>query len=72
MFARPEDPLCPVKSFKKYISKCPPDAKLFYLHPKRSITMASDVWYSREPMDIHYLGNMLKKNQYNSYILIIT
>ena len=64
MFARPGDPLCPVKSFKKYISKCPPDAKSFYLHPKRSITVASDVWYSREPMGVHYLGDMLKKNQW--------
>ncbi|XP_076586564.1 uncharacterized protein LOC143320627 [Chaetodon auriga] len=61
MFARPGDPLCPVKSFKKYVSKCPPDAKSFYLHPKRSITVASDVWYSREPMGVHYLGDMLKK-----------
>lgn len=61
MFARPGDPLCPVNSFKKYISKCPPDAKSFYLHPKRSITVASDVWYSREPMGVNYLGNMLKK-----------
>ncbi|XP_041862003.1 uncharacterized protein LOC121652924 isoform X2 [Melanotaenia boesemani] len=61
MLARPGDPLCPVQSFKKYISKCPPDAKSFYLHPKRSITTASDVWYSREPMGVHYLGDMLKR-----------
>lgn len=71
MFARHGDPLCPVKS---YISKCPPDAKSFYLHPKRSITVASDVWYSREPMGVHYLGNMLKKiseEVCKLYILII-
>ncbi|KAK0133506.1 hypothetical protein N1851_030966 [Merluccius polli] len=48
------DPLCPVKSFKKYISKCkvvvsPPEA----LHH-------CGIWYSREPMGVHYLGNMLK------------
>ncbi|KAL7369794.1 hypothetical protein ABVT39_009065 [Epinephelus coioides] len=50
MFAWPGDALCPVKSFKKYISKCPPDAKSFYLHPKCAVTETSDVWYSREPM----------------------
>lgn len=61
MFARPGDPLCPMKSFKKYLSKCPSDAKSFYLHPKRSINVTSDVWYSRESMGVHYLGNMLKK-----------
>ncbi|XP_047460232.1 zinc finger MYM-type protein 4 isoform X2 [Mugil cephalus] len=61
MYARPDDPLCPVQSFKKYISKCPPEAKSFYLHPKRSVAVASDVWYSREPMGVHYLGDMLKK-----------
>ncbi|XP_023819623.1 uncharacterized protein LOC111948906 [Oryzias latipes] len=61
MFARPGDPLCPIQSFKKYISKCPPDAKSFYLHPKRSVTAAAEVWYSREPMGVNYLGAMLKK-----------
>jgi hypothetical protein len=59
MFARPDDPLCPVESFKKYIAKCPSDAKSFYLHPKR--TLSSGVWYTREPMGVHYLGNMLKR-----------
>lgn len=58
MFARPEDPLCPVASYKKYVSKCPSDAKSFYLHAKRAV--ATGVWYSREPMGVHYLGNMLK------------
>ncbi|XP_023806613.2 uncharacterized protein LOC110014204 [Oryzias latipes] len=61
MFARLGDPLCPIQSFKKYISKCPPDAKSFYLHPKRSVTAAAEVWYSREPMGVNYLGAMLKK-----------
>lgn len=56
MFARPEDPLCPVASFKKYIFKCASDAESFYLHP-----LASDVWYSRKPVSVHYLWNMLKK-----------
>lgn len=33
----------------------------FYHHPKCTVTSASEVWYSREPMGIHYLGNMMKK-----------
>lgn len=56
MFARPRI-RCPVASVKKYISKCPSNAKSFHLHPK--CTLASDVWYSPEPMGVHYLGNML-------------
>ena len=58
MFARPKDLLYLVASFKKYISKCS-DAKSFYLRPKRA--SASDVWYSREAMGVHCLGNMMKK-----------
>ncbi|XP_044058670.1 uncharacterized protein LOC122879058 isoform X2 [Siniperca chuatsi] len=56
-FAWPEDLLCPVASFKRYISKS--DAKSFYLHPKHAV--ASDVWYSQEPMGAHYLENMWNK-----------
>ncbi|XP_008300129.1 zinc finger MYM-type protein 4-like [Stegastes partitus] len=62
MFAKPGDPLCPVTSFKKYVSKCPNDATAFYLHPKRiRDPQAEDIWYAKEPMGVHFLGNMLKK-----------
>ena len=71
MFARPGDPLCPVKGFKAYIAKCPSDAKSFYLHPKRGM-MTSDIWYSREPMGVHYLGNMLKKISEEFICLLLT
>lgn len=64
MYAIPEDPLCPVQSFKKYMAKCPADAKAFYLHPKQ-VPQAKldelDTWYSREPMGARYLGDMLKR-----------
>ena len=33
VFAEPDSPRCPVASFKKYLSLCPPDANVFYLHP---------------------------------------
>lgn len=59
MFARPTDWLCPGINFKKYISKCSSAAKSFYVHPKQAV--ASYVWYSHEPMGIHFLRNMLKK-----------
>ncbi|KAK0143489.1 hypothetical protein N1851_018401 [Merluccius polli] len=67
MFARPGDPLCPVKSFKKYISKCPPDAKSFYLHLKRSITVASDGC----PLPGEHAEKNQRRGLYTSYILII-
>lgn len=45
VFARPEDPLCPVTTFKKYASKCPSGGKSFYLH--LTYAMTSAVSYSR-------------------------
>ena len=35
IFAEPDNPNCPVASFEKYLSLCPPDAKAFYPHPLR-------------------------------------
>lgn len=63
MFASPGDPLCPVDSFKKYLSKCPENAGAFYLHPRRIPLCkleSTEVWFTREPMGLNYLGNMLK------------
>nr|XP_055023105.1 uncharacterized protein LOC129413436 [Misgurnus anguillicaudatus] len=63
MFASPGDPLCPVDSFKKYLSKCPENARAFYLHPRRiplCNLKGTEVWFTREPMGLNYLGNMLK------------
>lgn len=62
IFAEPDNPACPVKSFKKYLSLCPPDAKAFYLHPLKKdqhILNQQPIWYSREPMGSNYLGQLL-------------
>ena len=53
-YAIPGDPLCPVKSFKQYLAKCPVDAKAFYLHPKfRRLNWTQATLWSREPMSYH-------------------
>uniref|UniRef100_A0A8C6WIZ3 ZMYM2-like/QRICH1 C-terminal domain-containing protein n=1 Tax=Neogobius melanostomus TaxID=47308 RepID=A0A8C6WIZ3_9GOBI len=62
IFAEPTNPNCPVESFKKYISHCPPDTTRFYLHPLRKPQEAlnqQNIWYSREPMGHNALGQML-------------
>lgn len=49
IFAEPDNPNCPVASFKKYLSLCPPDAKTFYLHPLRKdqhLLNHQSIWYS--------------------------
>uniref|UniRef100_A0A8C6SBR4 ZMYM2-like/QRICH1 C-terminal domain-containing protein n=1 Tax=Neogobius melanostomus TaxID=47308 RepID=A0A8C6SBR4_9GOBI len=62
IFAEPTNPNCPVESFKKYISHCPPDTTRFYLHPLRKpqeVLNQQNIWYSREPMGHNALGQML-------------
>ena len=64
IFAEPDNPNCPVASFKKYVSLCPPDAKAFYLHPLKKdqlLLNSQAVWYSHEPMGHNFLGQMLPK-----------
>ena len=59
MFEDPGNPLCPVASFEKYISKLPQQPKGFYVHPLKNVS--DDVWYSREPMGINYLASMMSR-----------
>jgi hypothetical protein len=45
MYQLPGDPLCPVSSLLKYISHLPPDAEVFYVHPRKYIIYdADEVW----------------------------
>ncbi|XP_062410188.1 uncharacterized protein LOC134100786 [Sardina pilchardus] len=62
IFAEPQNPNCPVASFKTYLSHCPPDTTAFYLHPLRKAQVDlnhQDIWYSREPMGHNALGQMM-------------
>ena len=62
IFAEPDSPMCPVASFKKYLSLCPQDATAFYLHPVRKdqrLLNDAALWYTRQPMGANYLGGLL-------------
>ncbi|KAL2095793.1 hypothetical protein ACEWY4_007941 [Coilia grayii] len=60
MYEQPRNPLCPIASFE-YVSLLPPNPSAFYHHPKRSGYAGSDVWYTREPMGMNFLGRMLSR-----------
>ncbi|XP_043936510.1 uncharacterized protein LOC122809249 [Protopterus annectens] len=63
IYELPGDPLCPVQSFKKYISKLPENAPALFLHPIRASQIyfgGSPVWYAK-PMGINYLSGMMPR-----------
>ncbi|KAL1263518.1 hypothetical protein QQF64_006257 [Cirrhinus molitorella] len=61
MFEEPGNPMCPVSSLEKYLSKLPPDAKALYLHPKRRFDANDKIWYSTVPLGINQLSQMLPR-----------
>ncbi|XP_056105824.1 zinc finger MYM-type protein 2 isoform X2 [Rhinichthys klamathensis goyatoka] len=61
MFEEPGNPLCPVASLEKYLSKIPADAKALYLQPKRMYVISDEIWYTAVPLGVNYLSQMLPK-----------
>ncbi|XP_043946221.1 nuclear receptor coactivator 6 isoform X2 [Protopterus annectens] len=62
MFEQPGDPLCPLASYLKYISKLPPNAQSLFCHPRRQTQEVLDkvpTWYTSERMGINFLSNLL-------------
>ncbi|XP_073687047.1 uncharacterized protein KIAA1958 isoform X2 [Garra rufa] len=61
MYEEPGNPLCPVASLEKYLSKIPADAKALYLQPKRTYVISDEMWYTSFPLGVNYLSQMLPK-----------
>jgi hypothetical protein len=59
MFENTDDPLCPVKSFQKYISKLNPSCEAFLQRPAAKFHKR-DIWYVNAPLGIHTIATMLK------------
>lgn len=60
MYEEPGNPLCPVASLRKYLSKIPPSAKALYLQPKRVVSPDGN-WYTTVPLGVNQLGQMLPR-----------
>jgi hypothetical protein len=59
MFARPNDPNCPVRSFELYINKLNPKCEAFLQRPDARYKLKT-VWFVNAPLGIHTISNMLK------------
>ena len=60
MLAQPNDPNCPVRSFKLYCSKLNKECESFYQMPNQRWLSDKDAWYLPKPAGIGALGNMMK------------
>ncbi|XP_056594776.1 zinc finger MYM-type protein 4-like isoform X1 [Triplophysa dalaica] len=61
MYEEPGNPLCPVASLEKYLSKIPQDAKALYLQPKRTHVFNDEFWYTALPLGVNNLSQMLPR-----------
>ena len=57
-----DDPLCPVKSLKLYMSKFNPCCEFFFQKPKDGDAADSDdVWYQNRVLGVHKIDNKMKE-----------
>ncbi|KAJ8310884.1 LOW QUALITY PROTEIN: hypothetical protein KUTeg_012749 [Tegillarca granosa] len=60
MYSRPNDVMCPVYSFKKYLSKIHPQLEDLWQRPLDSFEEDALVWYCKSPLGKNTLADMLK------------
>ena len=61
IYSRPGDPLCPVKSFQKYISKLHPSCDALWQRPLETFNENDSVWYCKSPLGKNTLSHMMAK-----------
>lgn len=59
MYAKPGNQMCPVESFKIYISKRNPLCPAFFQRPSDSFSDEDDIWYQIRPLGKNTLGKMM-------------
>jgi hypothetical protein len=59
MYARPGSNLCPVASFKLYVSKLNPECAAFWQRPLNAFEDDSDVWFCKVALGKNTLGKMM-------------
>ena len=61
MAEQPDDPNCPVKSFKKYVSKLHKDCQIFFTSPnfKADLTRDNEPWYTKKPCGVNSIQNWM-------------
>ena len=59
MYESTGDPMCPVLSFERYISKLNPDNTAFWQLPCITFNEQDPVWYTRAPLGKNTLCNLM-------------
>ena len=59
MFSQPDDPNCPVKSFKLYIAKLHLNLDLFLQQPNPNFQSQPN-WSIKSPLGAHTIGSMME------------
>ena len=61
MYAQPNDLLCPIASFRKYISKLNLKCEAFFQRAKPKFSETDTVWYENKPLGVNTIGNLMKE-----------
>ena len=61
MYARPDDPLCPVSAMDMYLSLLNPELPCLWQKPNDQKTDSNSPWFCKMPLGHNSLSNMMKR-----------